>query len=775
MNILLVLLKYLSSSGLVTLTLVTGISLSMGISWLVWQQERNFLTTRFEKSSHDVAISLQQEINHHWKIFDQIHYFYQASEVVEPQKFQIFGQGTMSEYPWVHVLAWFPAESNWSVPPGETVLDPNSDDQNQNWESLPVAYMVSKYSSEIGENFNFARYPQAISDLQKARDTGEIILIKSFSLSMKPEEKYKDFDVWAIRPMYRSSFQLTSVEARRQSLDGFILNIFNLGELISQTLAVSANRDPWVKNSHMVWFRDRPTTQPANSSTTTEAPQQNHKEFFLFYNAQTGDVTDDLGDAESVDVPSFLCGSRSVCTHQIQMGNEQWSVEFLPTREWLKTIQYWKIWMTLLLALSTTAFLSLYLPASFGRKQQTKKQAWVIESQHLALIAFKEYKMNTETLLANTSKEAERIQAQLKQELQIMTKLNEELKQANAELKQMNAEMMLLGNMTHLLQACVTEEEAYATISEFIEKLFPHQSGVIYLINESKNMMQAMKSWGADFSNTEFFSPCECWALRSGREYLFDRTQNNLPCKHYHANSEQSLCIPLVAQGDTLGMLYFESSSQQTKLNSAKFKLGMNLGKHIGLALANLKLRHTLEHQSIRDPLTGLYNRRYLEEFLDQQIQRVQRNHQPFALLMIDVDHFKQFNDTFGHDAGDRILQELGKMLHEQLRGSDVACRYGGEELTLILPDISWENAKKRAEEIRQEIKQLNVKSGKQLLGHITASFGVALFPDDGLTAVALFESADAALYRAKAQGRDRVVMASKHFIESLPMKKLVT
>jgi diguanylate cyclase (GGDEF)-like protein len=174
----------------------------------------------------------------------------------------------------------------------------------------------------------------------------------------------------------------------------------------------------------------------------------------------------------------------------------------------------------------------------------------------------------------------------------------------------------------------------------------------------------------------------------------------------------------------------------------------------------NLKLRETLRHESIRDSLTGLYNRRYLEEFFDRELKRCQRNQDQIGLLMLDVDHFKRFNDTFGHEAGDLVLREISHILHGHIRQSEIACRYGGEECMVILPGSSLNDTQKRAEELRQQIKSLNLQHQGQVLGRITVSIGVACFPDHGKTYDELFRNADAALYRAKAQGRDRVVIA---------------
>jgi diguanylate cyclase (GGDEF)-like protein len=184
------------------------------------------------------------------------------------------------------------------------------------------------------------------------------------------------------------------------------------------------------------------------------------------------------------------------------------------------------------------------------------------------------------------------------------------------------------------------------------------------------------------------------------------------------------------------------------------------VAEHIALALANLKLREKLQNQSIRDSLTGLFNRRYMEESLEREMRRCDRKRQPLSIIMIDVDHFKRFNDTFGHNAGDAVLRELGHFLQRYVRGSDIACRYGGEEFILILPEASLSVTQQRAEQIKEGARQLNVECSGQQLGKITLSLGVACFPTHGLDGEAVIKAADTALYRAKQEGRDRVVLA---------------
>jgi diguanylate cyclase (GGDEF)-like protein len=188
--------------------------------------------------------------------------------------------------------------------------------------------------------------------------------------------------------------------------------------------------------------------------------------------------------------------------------------------------------------------------------------------------------------------------------------------------------------------------------------------------------------------------------------------------------------------------------------------VAVTIGDNISLALANIRLRETLRHQVIHDPLTGLFNRRYMDETLKREIARVRRKKAPLGVIMMDLDHFKRFNDTYGHEAGDSLLETLGKFLETQVRQEDVACRYGGEEFVLILPEASPDVTQKRAEEIRQGVPQLQVSHRGRMLEMITVSLGVASFPEHGATEDDLLRAADDAMYQAKAEGRNRVVVA---------------
>jgi diguanylate cyclase (GGDEF)-like protein len=247
--------------------------------------------------------------------------------------------------------------------------------------------------------------------------------------------------------------------------------------------------------------------------------------------------------------------------------------------------------------------------------------------------------------------------------------------------------------------------------------------------------------------------------LRRGRAHLVEDARAGPLCRHLASPPPATyVCIPMMAQSEATGVLYLHNRGGA--LPSAKRQLAQTIADSTALALANLKLRETLRHQSIRDPLTGLFNRRYMEETLERETRRVARARRPLGIIMLDVDHFKLFNDTFGHDAGDALLRELGNFMRAHVRGEDVACRYGGEEFTLILPEASLEVTRERAEHLCDDIKHLHAQYHDQPLGTVTLSLGVAVFPDHGLTSEAVLHAADAALYRAKREGRDRVVVA---------------
>jgi len=172
-------------------------------------------------------------------------------------------------------------------------------------------------------------------------------------------------------------------------------------------------------------------------------------------------------------------------------------------------------------------------------------------------------------------------------------------------------------------------------------------------------------------------------------------------------------------------------------------------------------LRERLHEQAMRDRLTGLYNRHYVQEWFGLELHRAQRHGRPVAAIMLDIDHFKRFNDSFGHEAGDLVLRELAGALGRSTRGSDVASRYGGEEFLVLLPECPFDAALRRAERMREDVAKLELRYDDRPLGPVTVSLGVAVFPDHASESEELLRHADEALYLAKQTGRNRVVAYS--------------
>jgi diguanylate cyclase (GGDEF)-like protein len=342
---------------------------------------------------------------------------------------------------------------------------------------------------------------------------------------------------------------------------------------------------------------------------------------------------------------------------------------------------------------------------------------------------------------------------------------NEELRSQALELSRRNQEITLFSKMNDFLQTSTSEAEAYSIISETVIQLFPEDSGAVFVLNASRNMLEAAAVWGPHPPANLIFPPNECWAHRRGQAQIAVR--HDRWCPHVAENGHMYICLPLLAQGETLGILHVtDGPITNDKADEArmeeKCRLAKILADNIGLGIANLKLRESMRNLSIRDPLTELFNRRYMEEALAQELHRTVRNKAQLAVIMIDIDHFKQFNDNFGHDGGDAVLRTLGGFLKNHVRGSDIACRFGGEEFILILSPSTLEGAGLRAEKIRDGAQHLSVNHANKDLGAITLSLGVAICPDHAPDAVALIKAADVALYQAKRGGRNRVVMSAE-------------
>jgi len=336
------------------------------------------------------------------------------------------------------------------------------------------------------------------------------------------------------------------------------------------------------------------------------------------------------------------------------------------------------------------------------------------------------------------------------------------------ELSSRTHEIAVLSELGDVLRSSVHLTEAYPVIPRFVRELFPSESGALYDFNEAHNLLEAVLSWGDTPPQEDAFLPNECWALRRGQMHHVEDPAGEMICQHVKATSlAGALCIPLTAKGKTLGLLHLTGAPQGGHRTAAKAvvgeyrqRLAIGVAQQISSALFDLRLQESLRDQAIRDPLTGLFNRRYMDEALHRELYRTARKKSKVGFVLFDLDHFKRFNDRFGHNAGDATLRDVSAFVQKNSRAEDILCRYGGEEFLLVLSDCSSKSLIKRAEEIRQGVKQLRLEHEQRPLGDITLSIGVALFPDHGRTLEELFEAADAALYQAKRAGRDRVAVA---------------
>jgi diguanylate cyclase (GGDEF)-like protein len=337
-----------------------------------------------------------------------------------------------------------------------------------------------------------------------------------------------------------------------------------------------------------------------------------------------------------------------------------------------------------------------------------------------------------------------------------------ELDGRSAELKTLNDGLLQLAALGNLLLSCDTSSEAYVVLGRSAREMFG-LSGAVYLYGASRNVVELVTTWGEQ-SMAKSFPPADCWALRRGRAHHASASGTELACRHTsYGELSSAMCVPMLAQGEALGVLHLVGTPA---LGDGAFtELGQRLAvaaaEACALALASIRLREKLADQSLRDALTGLYNRRYAEETLLREIGRAKRDSSALSVVMLDLDHFKTFNDEFGHDAGDMALREAATVLIESVRTSDVVSRVGGEEFLLIFPGASVEAALLKIDRVREKVKGLELFHHGRRLPPLMFSAGAAGFPVNGVTPDVLLRAADKALYEAKHAGRDRSVLAS--------------
>ncbi|MBW4027891.1 GGDEF domain-containing protein [Acidipila rosea] len=343
-----------------------------------------------------------------------------------------------------------------------------------------------------------------------------------------------------------------------------------------------------------------------------------------------------------------------------------------------------------------------------------------------------------------------------------LSRANSQLELTIGQLESRAREAALLTAARDEMQLCISPSDAHTCAARYCERLLTGTRGGVLVINNSRQMVELRASWGDPEALIDCFALDSCCGLRSGRARWRKDGQSEVHCTHFNGEQpENYLCIPLAAQGDTLGFVYVECPNRRmaTIVESQEAAL-QELVETASMAIAGLNLRMRLENQSIRDGLTNLFNRHFMEIALEREILRAGRSRNSLAVFMLDVDHFKQFNDTYGHEAGDNVLREVAETFRQCVRAEDIICRYGGEEFVIILPEITTSEAWERAEAVRRKVGEIRVRHRGESLREVTISLGLAMYPADADTLEELLREADRALYDAKHRGRNCVVTA---------------
>ena len=327
------------------------------------------------------------------------------------------------------------------------------------------------------------------------------------------------------------------------------------------------------------------------------------------------------------------------------------------------------------------------------------------------------------------------------------------------------AEARALADLDEWLQSCKSLGELFMIVQKFLAGLIPNSRGELYLYSNSRDVLDGVCEWGQSGSITDHIIADECWALRRGRAYTHSPHALCFPCDHLSGEvdiaTDNYICIPVVAHGDTVGLLHvvFDVKSSHTDMKSLG-KFATRCAEHISMAIANVKLRDELHDQSIRDPLTGLYNRRYFMDAMRRETAVSDRGGKGFSLISLDADKFKTFNDNHGHEAGDAVLRALAEQMLANLPQDAVCARVGGEEFTVLLPQSNIKEGMAAAEKLRRAIAEMEVRTPFEVLPRVTISSGVVAYSGDATPPSVLIKRADQALYAAKADGRNCVKQA---------------
>lgn len=315
--------------------------------------------------------------------------------------------------------------------------------------------------------------------------------------------------------------------------------------------------------------------------------------------------------------------------------------------------------------------------------------------------------------------------------------------------------LRLLVELSEQLQLSPTVAEATRLLPQFAARLFPRLEGVVYITDPQTRAVKLAVAWSGA-AEEETLDATDCIALLLGSTHLAT-IDTEAVCEHAaHDVDTETLCVPIMDAGEPAGVMMLRARS--TSLPHAIERLAKPFAHQIALALSNLRLQETLRAAAVRDSLTGLYNRRCIAESVTMELLCGDDANARVGVILVDIDHFKRFNDTWGHGGGDALLQQFARLMQDVFRGeNDIICRYGGEEFVIVLPGVSPDALRARAEQLLERVRELRVDCDGHIVTGITASAGISISPISANTIDALIAAADRALYAAKSAGRDRV------------------
>ncbi len=347
---------------------------------------------------------------------------------------------------------------------------------------------------------------------------------------------------------------------------------------------------------------------------------------------------------------------------------------------------------------------------------------------------------------------------ELQKHEEALQKANKILENDKRSLQEINTKIILITEFSETLIACSNENEIIDAVHSYVGEILNFSRGALYLYDYSHDEYQLKTSWGELKNSFKLqFNSQECWGVRQGSLHEKNLFHPGVQCKHladFKSNTAY-LCVPIIARSDIYGLITLEIDEVNFQSSMVKVLVKM-ISKTIAIAIANVNLQELLKDEALHDTLTGLYNRRFFDDYLNRQIHHAQREGQEFGLLLFDIDNFKQVNDTYGHEIGDTILQQLGVLLKKIIRVEDIVCRYGGEEFICVLSNSSLNFTKTRGEELRYAIS--NLFPGP-IPPKITISLGISNYPNHGTTPSELIAAADEAMYLAKKTGKNRLAV----------------